>query len=601
MLRTRVRFAAFGLLGLTLVGCGQGKDPVLAKVGKEVITASEFRTSYLTIKPQDRPPLATLEDKKKFLDDLISKRVMEYLAFAKYPELTDRQQVRLRRYREKELADLVRKRLVRDAVAVTPAMKDWLYAHMNEERNLRAMLIPDPDAAQWVRKQLDAGAPFAPLARDHSAQWVSRSMGGEVGWKQPDFLPYPVAVEVWSAQVGARIGPIRRGLGSYIVEVLGTRPAQTPVNQSREAMDRVLEEKLLEPLYLDRQKAVQDSLRAAAAPYYPAAGKALLNMKYYMEPPADAALNPMWKLDVDRVTPTFSIQEDTVIAVDFKNAPDWTVKEFAERLSWYPSGMWPFGESEEQLVEAMDLVVRDWLFLKAGQDLGFEDAAFAQKIESQKRQMRVTYYYYNDIVAKFAPDQAHIDAYFQAHRDQYQAPQSYKLSFFGSKGHKALVEKLAADWKKGASFSELRAKYEKQDHDLLAVGETDWLYTGQDQVRDDMVATLKEGGITEPTIRNDVSMVFKLIARREPRLMTYGEIKDQVDEDAKTAITDEKLSTMLQDERGKLGVTIKTAPLEKLDIPRDAPAPEPGQESAAMRDLLKLGQAPTAKKGPGGP
>ena len=592
MFGSRFAFAAFGLAAMVLGGCSQGKDPWLAKVGKETITVSEYRDAYLTQKPAERPALDTLEEKKKFLDDLVSKEVMEHLAIEKYPELTERQQWRLQRFREKELSDAVRRRLIRSAVVVTPEMRDWLYEHMKEERNLNAMLIPDADAARWVRAELDQGGDFGALARDHSIQWVSDDRHGDLGWKKPGGLfPYPVEVEVWKASKGSRLGPITRPLGSYLVEVVDTRPVEVPAAQTREAMDRALEEKLTEPLYIERQKEVQDSLRAAAEPYYSAEAKALLNMKYYVEPPADAALKPgTWFLDMDRVVPTFSTEEDTVIAVDFKNAPDWTVKEYAERLSWYPAGLWPRGESEDQLVEALDLVVRDYLYLKAAEDLGYDNAEFQKKVENMKREMRVTFFYYNDIVAKFTPDQAAIDAYFEANRNVYEAPKSYKLAFFGSK-NKELIDKVAADWKSGKSFSDVRAKYEKADPTMLAIGETEWLYTGQDVVRDQMVEALSEGQITDPTVRTDVAMVFQLIARREPRLLSYSEIKDQVDEDAKNMIVDQKLNELLQARRTELGVKINERALKKVEIPRDAPAADGTARpaSAVMKTPLKTG------------
>ena len=601
MLRSRIPFAVIGL-AMVMAGCGQGKDPVLAKVGKDTITATDFKNSYLAIKPKERPPLATLNDKKKFLDDLVSKAVMEHLAFEKYPELTERQGWRLYRYRERELTDAVRKRLIRNAVKVSPAMKDWLFDHIKEERNLRAMLIADPDAAKWVRGQLDGGADFGQLARDHSTQWVSHTNKGELGWKQPGgVFPYPVEVEVWNAPVGSRLGPIERPLGSYIVEILGARPVAVPAGQTRQGMDRVLEEKIVEQLYIERQKAVQDSLRAAADPYYPAGAKALLNMKYHVDPPEDAALNPTWKLDMDRVVPTFTAAEDTIVAVDFKNAPDWTVKDFAERLSWYPSGMWPFGESEEQLEQTMDLVVRDYLYLKAAQDMGYDNAAFQRKLENMKREMRVTYFYYNDIVSKFSPNQGEIDAYFSLHRDVYKAPPSYKLAFFGSR-NKDVITKLAADWKRGASFNDLRTRYERADTSLLSVGETEWLYSGQDQLRDSMVDSLKEGEITPATVRADVAMVFQLIARRAERLPPYDEIKDQVDKEAKDAIVDQKLTALLDLERKKEGVKINERALGKINIPRDAPAPTDVPEpSGPVNNLLKLGKESAATPGQQGP
>jgi hypothetical protein len=572
-------FVALGVVVPLMAGCGGGKDPVLAKVGSKEITASDYREAYLAMKPQERPALDSEEGKRSFLHDLISKEVMEAVALRKYPELNEQQWIRLRRFRENELTDRVKKRLLRQAIQITPAMKDWAYENMKRERNLRAMLIPDPDAAEWVRRQLDEGAEFGPLAKDHSMQWVSSSNAGDLGWKKPGTFPYPVDVAVWEAEVGTTVGPVRSALGSYIVEVLGERPAE--VTASRQDMDALLNETLLQPLYLDRQKAIQDSMRAATDPYYPSEGKAILNLKFFWEVPEDQADNPFAALDADRVIPTFSAQEETVLAVDFKNAPDWTVKDFALRLSWYPAGMWPRGESEEQLVEAMDMVLRDYLYLKAAADLGYENEDFQKKLESTKRQMRVNYFYHHDVVSEFAPDQGEIDAYFQANRDRYQAPESYKLAFFGSRT-KQVIADLVQDWKAGATFGALRAKYEKRDSQMLAIGETEWLYSGEDALRDDMTAAMRDGGITDLIMRNDVAMAFQLITRRPPRILSYGEIKDQVDDDAKTAIVDQKLTVLLEEEGKKIGVTTRDKALAKLkiEVPEDS---TPAAPTAAGR------------------
>jgi hypothetical protein len=552
------------VLSPSLVACGGDQDPILAEVGPRQITVSDFNSSYISMKPEERPPMATPEDKAKFLEDLINKEVMELAAFERYPELEERQQWRLKRYRDKTLTDYVRTYLVRDQSAPTQEMKDRLHANMKRERKLEAMLIPDHDAAQYVRKQLDQGADFGALARDHSIKWVSDVMHGNMGWTQPGEFPYHVDMEVWDAEIGGIVGPARTGLGSYIVRILDERPAQAPA--SRQEMDGILHEKLLEPLYLSRLKGVQDSLRAAADPYVSAEAKALLTMKYYFEMPEEMADNPTWYLDAQRVLPTFTAEEAAMVIVDFKDGEDWTASEFAERLSWYPSGLWPRGQDDSQLEECLDMMLRDYLYIKAAEDLGFVNEDFDRKLDSMAREMRVTFFYFNDLKPQFEPTQAEIDSFFQANREGYRAPKAYKIAFFGGR-NKEVIESLAEEWKQGASYLDLREKYEPRDPEMLVVGESEWLYEGQDVVRDDIVATLKEGGVCDPVTRTDVSMVFKLIARRPSRLFSYGEIKPQVDEQAEQLIGDNKLATYLRGRREDFPVTIHEKELQKLKAP----------------------------------
>jgi hypothetical protein len=331
-------------------------------------------------------------------------------------------------------------------------------------------------------------------------------------------------------------------------------------------MDGRLELKIMEPLFMNRQKAVLDSIRADAEPYYPAEGKALLMMKYHWEPPPDAVDPTLAILDAERVTPELTPEEQEVTIIEFKNAPAWKAKEFAERLEWYPTGLWPRGETEDQVIEVLDMMTRDYLFIKAARDLGIdEEPAFVEAIKGRTLEMRVNYLYYNDIVGGYEPTEEEIAAYFEEYRDHYQAPPSYKLAFFGSK-NTDVIQRLAEDWKQGMSYQDLRARYEAEDPGLETVGESTWIYEGDDEVRDSMVAPLKTGGVGDPVVEGDYAVVVKLIARRGTRLFTYDEIKDQVDEDAKTVLTDRKLNVFLEEHREKYGVRIHEEALRGLDL-----------------------------------
>jgi parvulin-like peptidyl-prolyl isomerase len=568
MKRIHVLAGLVALLGVMIVGCSHSSnDPVLAEVGSRQIRASDFTQAYLKMKPQDRPDLTQLEAKQALLKDLINKNLMEIAATEVYPDLILQQQWRLRRYRDNQVSALVKKKLVMDQLHITKAMKDSLYANMGRERHLLGIMITDPGVDDFVKVQLDKGVDFQQLAKDYSAKWVGRGMDGDMGWTKAGTLPWPVDRAVWAAPIGTTLGPIKDPMGTYFFKVLDERPAE--VASSREEMDGILDQTLRQPLYFSRQKAVQDSLIAAAGPTYPAAGKALLMARYYWEPSPDEMDNPYAKLDARRSTPEFTAKEETTKVVTFQNAPDWTAREFANRLEWYPTGLWPTGVDEQDLMDVFKIMIRDYLYSKAAADLHLtDDPEFKAKMQNRAKEMRVTYFYYNDVINDVNPTQAEIDAYFEAHKDSYKAPPSYKVAMFSSK-NEALMKNLAEDWKAGASFTDLRNKYSKSDPALAANGETEWLFEGQDVVRDNTVSTLKEGGVSDPVVRADVSTVYRLVARRPERLMSYGEIKQQVDQDAKTFLGDKKLNEFLDQEKAKVGVKVYTEALEQLAVPAD--------------------------------
>ena len=470
---------------------------------------------------------------------------------------------------------MFRRRMVLDQISITKEMKDTIFANLSRERHVEAMLIPDSTQAVHVMERLAEGDDFGALARDYSMQWVSDVQKGDLGFiKAGVTFPYPIDVAVWSAPIGTTVGPYWTPLGTYIVRVLEERPAE--VLQTREELDGLINENVTQHLYMNRQMAVLDSLRAAVDPIYLDAGKNLIMVKYYWEPPPDQVDNPYAKLDADRVTPEMTAEEESTEVVVLKGVPNWNMREFVSRLDWYASGLWPTGQAEAEVDGLLDMMVRDYLVQKAADDIGLtKDPNLLKRLDGREREMKVTYFYYNDIMKNVAPTQEDIEAWFADHRENYKFPPSYKVSFFISRD-KGLMEQLAADWKSGMSFGDLQKKYGPRDAALDAMGETPWVYQGRDPVIDDLVAPLQEGEVSAPMTRSDQTMVLQLVSRQNERIPAYQEVKERVDQDAKTAIGDKALNDVLKEQEKKFGVKINEKALAKLVV-EIAP---PGTQSA---------------------
>lgn len=558
------------LLVAATVGCGGGKDPVLAKVGSRSIRTSDFQKSYAVMKSADRPDVSTIEAKRAFLGDMINKDLMELAAAEKYPQLTEQQGWRFKRFCDTETNAMFRRRMVLDQISITKAMKDTIFANLPRELHVLGMLLPDSTQAAHVMERLAKGDDFSALAKDFSMQWVGGGTAGDVGFiKAGVTFPYPFDVAVWNAPIGATVGPYWTPLGTYIVKVLEERPAE--VLQTREEADGSIKDNVLQQLYMNRQKAVLDSLRAAVDPTYLDAGKNLIMAKYYWEPPPDQVDNPYAKLDANRTTPEMTAEEESTVVVVFKGVPNWNMKEFASRLEWYASGLWPTGQVEGEADEILDIMVRDYLILKAADDLGFtKDPNYLTRINNREKEMKVTYFYYNDIMKNVTPTQEDIEAWFADHRENYKLPPSYKVSYFTSKD-KGLIERLAADWKSGSSFGELQKKYGPKDPAMQAMGETPWVYQGRDPVIDELVASLQDGEVSAPVTRADLTLVLKLVSRQGERIPAYEELKEAIDKDAKVSIGDKALNDFLKEQEKKFGVKVNEKALAKftVEIPAD--------------------------------
>jgi hypothetical protein len=247
------------------------------------------------------------------------------------------------------------------------------------------------------------------------------------------------------------------------------------------------------------------------------------------------------------------------------------MKEFASRLEWYASGLWPTCQVEGEVDELLDMMVRDYLIIKAAEDLGFtKDPNFVKRLENREKEMKVTYFYYNDIMKNVAPTQEDIEAWFAEHRESYKFPPSYKVSYFMSKD-KGLIEQLAADWRSGKSFGELQKKYGPKDAAMEAMGETPWVYQGRDPVIDELVAPLKDGEVSAPMTRADQTVVLQLVTRQGERIPAYQEVKERVDQDAKTSIGDKALNDFLKEQEKKFRVKVNEKAMAKLVV-ENAPA-----------------------------
>ena len=82
----------------------------------------------------------------------------------------------------------------------------------------RHILVPSEQAAQDIKQQIQDGAAFADLARQHS-QCPSGRQGGELGEFGPGQMVPEFDQVVFSAPVGEVQGPVKTQFGYHLVEV----------------------------------------------------------------------------------------------------------------------------------------------------------------------------------------------------------------------------------------------------------------------------------------------------------------------------------------------------------------------------------------------
>ena len=82
----------------------------------------------------------------------------------------------------------------------------------------RHILVEDEQACLRLKEQIEAGADFAELAREHS-QCPSGQQGGELGEFSPGQMVKEFDDVVFQEEVGKVHGPIQTQFGYHLVEI----------------------------------------------------------------------------------------------------------------------------------------------------------------------------------------------------------------------------------------------------------------------------------------------------------------------------------------------------------------------------------------------
>ncbi|NNF05602.1 MAG: hypothetical protein HKN21_02465, partial [Candidatus Eisenbacteria bacterium] len=476
------------LLAMVLVvsGCSQKTengssaekqdDPVvLAKLGEDVITADEFIQAYEKIPPTTRPALDSLSAREGFLNDLINKKLLELGSLELFPQLPENQGYRLERYRRMQMTNAFNTALIRDKVSVSEEELSLAYGHKGREVEIEAILLPTLPMAEAMKKRLDEGSSFEDLALEYSIlEYEDPDKPGWVGWVSSGTYDWEMEKAVWGAKPGEIVGPYleKEGDTFFVVRVGESREVSDVA--PRDELYPILEQELMKSKYFNRTRAVMDSLMTAFNPRFPDEGKRLMMLKYYWEPPPEMEDDPYAFLNDTRTDPTYSADEAMTVIVEFDKIPDWNAEVFTEKLSWYPTGLWPRGAEVSQLQEVYDRMIKDYLILQAAEDYKLnETETFKEVMTRREQEMRVNYLYHNVITADSDPTEEEIQAWFQENRERYRAPVNYKLGVIAV-SDRAHAEEIRAEWMAGAKFGDLREKTLARDDAAEAIGETPW-------------------------------------------------------------------------------------------------------------------------------
>lgn len=164
--------------------------------------------------------------------------------------VTKRDELTLENDRRAYLAGLVLQDAVKGAITdeAIQAAYDAKYknAEPGMEYNASHILVKTEEEAKKLKDDLDKGADFAELARQHSTDGAAAG-GGSLGWFGPGMMVKPFEDAVVAMKAGEIGGPLQTQFGWHLIKLVETRAAQAPaLDDVREELAAELEQAAVE-------------------------------------------------------------------------------------------------------------------------------------------------------------------------------------------------------------------------------------------------------------------------------------------------------------------------------------------------------------------
>lgn len=164
--------------------------------------------------------------------------------------ITRRDELTLENDRRAYLAGLVLQDAVKGAITdeAIQAAYDAKYknAEPGMEYNASHILVKTEEEAKKLKDDLDKGADFAELARQHSTDGAAAG-GGSLGWFGPGMMVKPFEDAVVAMKAGEIGGPLQTQFGWHLIKLVETRAAEAPaLDDVREELAAELEQAAVE-------------------------------------------------------------------------------------------------------------------------------------------------------------------------------------------------------------------------------------------------------------------------------------------------------------------------------------------------------------------
>ncbi len=250
----KINFAIFiGFISILIIAGGSlsvsatTNDPIVAEIGSEKITLTQFKAELDKLPPNLKQMASDKKIQKEFLEQLATSRLLYQegvkQGITKDPAIKSQIDEATRKI---VLAALLQREIESRIKAPTPEAVDQYYqTHPDEfqqEKQVQAqhILVKDEAEANKVAEEIKKGGDFATLAREKSS-CPSAAQGGDLGFFTRNRMVKEFADAAFALKKGEISPPIKTKFGYHIIKVVEIKEASPrPLDEVRTTIENKL-------------------------------------------------------------------------------------------------------------------------------------------------------------------------------------------------------------------------------------------------------------------------------------------------------------------------------------------------------------------------
>jgi parvulin-like peptidyl-prolyl isomerase len=507
---------------ILVTSCAKKENLVVANVGEEKITWSEFKEGYLQ-SPQFRRFKEDSAAKHDYLNTLIQEKLMikEALRQGLDQSETIKEEV------EKTEGSLMLRDLYEQEIVnavITDSETREFYNRSGEEVRARHILIKapssaSPDAREQARAKIDSlhalatgGGDFAQLAEENSEDPGSAAKGGDLGFFGWGKMVGEFQQAAFSLKTGQISDVIETQYGYHIIKVEEKRDVE---RQSYEEMKSQLRNQL--------QGQKKGELQAKAEAYVEDL-KVKNNLVLNEE---NLNLLSQKKTQGNATLESLTDEEKSAVLVSYKGG-EMTMADYLEWETTIPEKVRARATDIKGLTRQIEgKLINEFLVAKA-KALGLNKKDTVVQQVRKRRDDLMVKELNTSIENSVKITEEDVQSYFEQHKDEYVLPEQVNIREIMVKD-KALAENLLGRMKRGANIASLAEEHSERSWAAKKGGEFGFFTENQYGPLGTEAFKLKVGEFGGPIKVQGGYSVFKVIDRQKPRPQTYDEARPVIE------------------------------------------------------------------------